>query len=219
MKVKICGITSFADAMACAEAGADMLGFNVFRRSPRYIEPEAALAICDPLRKQLGADCPLLVGLFVNEAVGTISVVTNKVGLDAAQLSGDESDAMLAELRGIAFKSIRPANKAMALEDVQYYAPHMPQDERKPSLLLDAHHPDLYGGTGLQAEYEVALAVKELVPRLMLAGGLTADNVAERIDVIQPWGVDVASGVEDATPGDKNIDKVKAFIQAAKSDK
>ena len=216
MKVKICGIISMADALACAEAGADMLGFNFYRKSPRYIEPESALAICDPLRKQLGNDCPLLVGLFVNEAVGTISVITNKVGLNAAQLSGDESSAMLAELRGIAFKSIRPPNKAIALDDVQYYAPSMPQDERKPSLLLDAHHPDLYGGTGLQAADEVALAVKELVPRLMLAGGLSPENVAERIQTIQPWGVDVASGVEDDTPGKKNIDKVKAFIKAVR---
>jgi len=217
-RVKICGLTTFDDALASAEAGADLLGFNFFKRSPRYIEPEKALAICDGLRQQLGAGCPVLVGVFANEVVGTISAVTIKVGLAFAQLSGDESDEMLKELRGIGFKGIRPMNKAMALDDVNYYKPYFPTNERIPSLLLDAYHPKLYGGTGEQASTEVAEAVKAEVPRLMLAGGLTPENVAGRVQAIQPWGVDVASGVEPTDqPGVKDHAKVKAFIQAAKS--
>jgi phosphoribosylanthranilate isomerase len=215
-KVKICGITTRADALVAATAGADMLGFNFYKQSPRYISPEAATDICNVLRAEFGANCPVLVGVFVNELVSKISGITMQAGLQFAQLSGDESDAMLAELRGIGFKSIRPMNLQMALDDVQYFSKTMPASERSPSLLLDAYHPKLYGGTGEQASVEVALAVKERVPRLMLAGGLTPDNIAGRVEAIQPWGVDVASGVEAGQPGIKDTGKVRAFIQAAK---
>lgn len=216
--VKICGITTLEDARFAAEAGADMLGLNFFRNSPRYIEMEAAQKLCDTLRDELGEACPVLVGIFVNESVSNISRITNKVGLNAAQLSGDESKDMLRELRGVGYKGIQPMNKAMALEDVKYYAEHFPKREKIPSLLLDAYHPSLRGGTGEEVSTELALAVKEAVPRLMLAGGLTPENVAARVKAVQPWGVDVASGVEpDGKPGVKDREKVKAFIQAAKS--
>ena len=214
-KVKICGVMVFENALACAKAGADMLGFNFYRKSPRYITPDAAQVICDGLRAELGADCPVLVGVFANEVVGTISAISIQVGLNFAQLSGDESDAMLKELRGIGFKGIRPMNLDMALDDVLYFGTTMPQDERAPSLLLDAYHPNLYGGTGDEASVEVAIAVKERVPRMLLAGGLNPDNVGERVAAIQPWGVDVASGVETG-PGVKDMDKVRAFIESAK---
>jgi phosphoribosylanthranilate isomerase len=215
MIVKICGITNLENALAVAVAGADMLGFNFYKPSPRYITPDKAMIICDTLRHKLGDDCPVLVGVFVNTTVGDISIITNKAGLDFAQLSGDETDDMLVELRGIGFKSIQPMNKAMALDDVQYFSKHLPSDERAPSILLDAYHPKLRGGTGEQASTEVALAVKEVVPRLMLAGGLNPDNVANRVAAINPWGVDVASGVE-SEPGIKDITMVNAFISAAK---
>lgn len=216
-RIKICGVARVEDALACAEAGADMLGLNFYKRSPRYITPEDARELCTDLRAHLGADCPVLVGVFVNDGVGTISEITNYVGLDFAQLSGDESDVMLAELRGIGYKAIRPMNQAMALDDVRYYSAYLPEDERVPSLLLDAYHPELYGGTGEQASVDVALAVKAEVPRLMLAGGLNAENVAERVLAIRPWGVDVASGVEPPdSVGDKDINKVRAFIAAVR---
>ncbi len=218
IRVKICGLTSYEDALAAAQAGADLLGFNFFKKSPRFIKPEDAQPICDRLRTELGHDCPVLIGLFVNEVVGIISATTRKVGLNGAQLSGDESDNLLAELRGIGYKAIRPINQAQALDDTAYFAPYFPTNEHFPSLLLDAYHPQLYGGTGEQASTEVALAVKTQVPRLMLAGGLTPENVAERIKAIQPWGVDVASGVENADqPGRKDAGKMRAFIKAAKN--
>ena len=97
------------------------------------------------------------------------------------------------------------------------YVPFAPDDERAPSILLDAYHPDLYGGTGLQASTDVALTVKDRVPRLMVAGGLTPENVTERIAAIQPWGVDVASGVEDGKPGRKSASKMRAFIDAVRA--
>lgn len=215
--VKICGLTTYDDALFAAQAGADMLGFNFYKKSPRYIRPEEAQPICDRLREQLGKSCPVLVGVFANEVVGVISAITRKVGLNCAQLSGDESDDMLAELHGIGFKAIRPMNLAQALDDVNYFRPHFPANEQFPSLLLDAYHPQLYGGTGEQASVEVALAVKKQVPRLMLAGGLTPENVAERVRAIQPWGVDVASGVEaPEQPRKKDTAKVQAFIQVVR---
>ncbi|MCA0452708.1 MAG: phosphoribosylanthranilate isomerase [Chloroflexi bacterium] len=217
VKVKICGITRFEDALAAAEAGADLLGFNFYKKSPRYISPEDAATICDSLRQQVGSACPILVGVFVNEVVGVISAITRKAGLNCAQLHGDESEAMLKELYGIGFKAIRPMNMAQALDDVSYFKPQFPTDDRWPSLLLDAYHPNLYGGTGEQASTEVALAVKAQVPRLMLAGGLTPENVASRVQAIQPWGVDTASGVEvEGQAGVKDAAKVRAFIEAVR---
>lgn len=218
IRVKICGITTYDDALACAQAGANMLGFNFFKRSPRYIEPAAATGICDRLRAQLGDACPVLVGIFANDTANTIANTMSDVGLDAAQLSGDESDGVLKQLRGRAYKAIRPMNQAMAKEDVKYFASVFPTNEKLPSLLLDAYHPDLYGGTGEQASQDVIAAIKADVPRLMLAGGLNPDNVAARISSVQPWGVDVASGVEpENQPGVKDHARVKAFIEAARS--
>jgi phosphoribosylanthranilate isomerase len=215
-KVKICGITTLEDALMSAEAGADMLGLNFYKKSPRYIDLAAAKALCDGLRKQLGSQCPVLVGVFVNSPVSDISVIVTKAGLNFAQLSGDESADMLIDLYGIGFKSVQPMNEAMALDDVNYFREAFPVNENAPSLLLDAYHPTLRGGTGMTASIEIATAVKVAVPRLMLAGGLTPDNVAGIVQAVEPWGVDVASGVESGTPGVKDAAKVKAFIEAAK---
>jgi phosphoribosylanthranilate isomerase len=215
--VKICGITRLDDAKAAIDAGAAMLGFNFYKKSPRYIEPEAAQVIADQLRADYGANIPLLIGVFVNALVSGISAISDQVGLHAAQLSGDESDSMLKELRGIAFKGIQPMNQAMALNDVQYYAPHFPQNERLPQLILDAYHPQLRGGTGETASADVVKVVQASVKRVMLAGGLTPQNVGERVAALAPWGVDVASGVEDDVPGVKNHDKVRAFVAAARA--
>jgi phosphoribosylanthranilate isomerase len=214
--VKICGITRLQDALHAAAAGADMLGLNFYRKSPRYIPVDDAARLAQALRAELGNAAPLLVGVFVNEVVANISSISNKVGLNFCQLSGDESADMLRELRGIAYKAIQPQNMAAALDDAGYFAPSMPASERAPSLLLDAYHPDLRGGTGATASREIALALKARVPRLMLAGGLTPDNVAQHVAAVQPWGVDVASGVEDGIPGQKDAGMVTAFIANAK---
>ncbi len=215
-KVKICGITTLEDALMASRAGADLLGLNFYAKSSRYIDPVAAQVICDALRAELGAECPALVGVFVNEILSKISRMMEQVGLNFAQLSGDESGELLRELRGIGFKALRPRSKSEALDDAAYYGAFASTDERIPTLLVDAYNPQLYGGTGEQASAEVAIAVREAIPRLMLAGGLTPENVAERIAAVTPWGVDVASGVEDGTPGKKDAAKVAAFVKAAK---
>ncbi len=215
MHVKICGITTLDDARQAATLGADLLGLNFYAQSPRYIKPEAAKALVTALRAELGEACPALVGVYVNAPVGSISIIMHTVGLDFAQLSGDESESLMNKLGGKAFKSVQPPTTAKALEEAHYFAPMFPTSERVPSLLLDAYHPALRGGTGASVGVELARAVQAVVPRLMLAGGLTPQNVAERVLEIQPWGVDVASGVE-VRPGVKDASKMRDFIQAAK---
>lgn len=216
MKIKICGITTLEDALFAARNGADMLGFNFWPRSKRFIETAAAAELCDRLRSELGDKCPALVGVFVNAAVSDISRVMDVVGLDYAQLSGDESDSMLRELRGIAFKGIRPATLAQAEDDFAYFAPVMPDDPDMPSLLVDAAVGGEYGGTGQQAADDIVTWLVSKAPRLLLAGGLTPSNVAERIRAFRPWGVDVASGVEGDQPGIKDAHKVAGFIAEAR---
>ncbi|MDZ4764392.1 MAG: phosphoribosylanthranilate isomerase [Chloroflexota bacterium] len=217
-KVKICGITTLDDARAATQAGADMLGFNFYKRSSRAIDPDAALTICAALRAEFGTDCPLFVAVFVNEIVGRISMTLEKVGIKVAQLSGDESTDILRELRGIGFKAIRPRNKVEALDDAAYFLNGAPTDDSLPSLLLDAYSAEQYGGTGVQASLDIAQAVKVVVPRLMLAGGLTPENVGDVVRAARPWGVDVASGVEPTDqPGIKDHAKLRAFIDAVRA--
>lgn len=215
-KIKICGLRSVDDALMAARAGADMLGLNFYRGTPRGIDPETAVEIVRELRQTFAEQCPILVGVFVNAAVSDVRQIAAKVGLDFAQLHGGESARMTASLQGLAFKAIRPASKAAALADLETFAPTFPADERAPSLLVDAFNPALYGGTGETASLDVALALNQAVPRLMLAGGLRPGNVADRISAVRPWGVDVASGVEKDGPGRKDEAKVRAFIDAVR---
>jgi len=214
-RVKICGITTLEDALLAARAGVDMLGFNFYRASPRAITPDACRAITDALRRQLGRACPLLIGVFVNEP--NISGILFRAGLDYAQLHGDENVAALAALDGKAFKTIRPRDRNEAWAMAEAFEPYAPLDDRMPSLLVDAFQSDRHGGSREQIATGIALAVKEQVPRMMLGGGLTADNVGERIRAIRPWGVDVASGVEGETKGRKDEAGLRAFLAAVKT--
>jgi len=216
-RIKICGLKVLDNALACAEAGADLLGFNFYPRSPRYVTPDAAREITHGLRAGLGERCPLLVGVFVNAPADAIAATLAAAGLDAAQLSGDEPPDTLQALHGRAFKALRPRDPADAGEQAVLYQVHAPRDERLPALLVDAYHPALYGGTGRSASVETARAVMAHVPRTMLAGGLAPDNVGERVRAIRPWGVDVASGVEAGTPGVKDLARVRAFIAAVRA--
>ncbi|MDE2820744.1 MAG: phosphoribosylanthranilate isomerase [Chloroflexota bacterium] len=211
-KVKVCGLRSYENALMVAEAGADLIGLNFYPDSPRFIDAESAGDLVKRLRARLGDHCPVLVGIFVNESAARVREAVASVGLDYAQLSGDEPPETLAELSGVAFKGIRPKTAEAALGDADRYANAIRTDGRMPSLLLDAFNPSLYGGTGETTALDVALALREVAPRLMLAGGLNPENVAERVRAIRPWGLDVASGVEAGIPGLKDEDKVRAFI-------
>lgn len=218
MRVKICGVTTAEDALAAARAGADLLGLNFYPPSPRCLTPQQAQDIAGRLRGDLGEGIPALIGVFVNEDASRLADICEEVGLDAAQLSGDESpDSFRAPAlrHTLAFKSLRPRSADAAQADARLYDLGAPEDGRLPSLLLDAWHPDLYGGSGELTPDEVARAVQAVAPRLMLAGGLNPENVAERVRSLRPWGVDVASGVESA-PGIKDAGKMRAFVAAAK---
>lgn len=211
-KVKICGVRSFENALMVAESGADLIGLNFYPASPRFIEWQAADDLVGRLRARLGKRCPVIVGVFVNEPAGQVRAAVAALGLDSAQLSGDECPQTLRELSGIAFKGIRPKTAEDALADAGRYVNAITAEAWMPSLLLDAFNPSLYGGTGETTAIDVALAARNVAPRLLLAGGLSPENVAERVRAIRPWGVDVASGVEAGVPGVKDEDKVRAFI-------
>ncbi len=210
IKVKICGLTNLADAQVACDAGADLLGFILYAKSPRYIAPGAAAEILATLQRPPHV---LTVGVFVNMPVADVRAVLDQTGLDLAQLHGDEREDDLRALEGRAYKAIRPVDPAAARSAAtftQYPLPHAPQ------LMLDAYHPDAYGGTGQRADWKLAAGVATTTPRLLLAGGLAPDNVQAAIATVRPWGVDVASGVE-AGPGRKDHHAVQRFIAAAKA--
>lgn len=208
MKVKICGITRLEDALAAVDAGADLLGFNFYPNSPRCVTPAACAGITSrlkPLARQV-----TLVGVFVNLPPQEVASIMEQCGLHLAQLSGDEPPADLEALAGQAFKALRPASAIELEQTLERYPAHKPA----PAYLVDAFRPGQYGGTGQTADWGLAASLAQQTP-VLLAGGLTARNVAEAVRRVQPWGVDTASGVESAL-GLKDPVKVQAFIQACK---
>ena len=208
-QVKICGITSLTDAQVAVDAGADMVGFVCYPKSPRYISPQAIADILAHLRRP--PECRA-VGVFVNESAENIRRILETTGLDLAQLHGDEPPVILERLERRGFKALRPSSLAEAEADAAWYADLGPRTG--PDLLLDAHHPHLYGGTGQRGDWRIAAALAKHY-RLLLAGGLSPDNVAQAVAQVQPWGVDVSSGVE-RSPGQKDHDAIQSFIRAAK---
>ena len=208
--VKICGTTNLEDALAAVEAGADLLGFILYAKSPRYVAPAMVAEIVAGVRAAVPAP-PRFVGVFVNAPPDEVLAVLAQTGLDLAQLHGDEPAAALAALQGRGFKAVRPTGLDDALALAEAYAAL----GAGPDLLIDAYAPHAYGGTGQRADWTAAAAVAQRVPHLLLAGGLTPENVAAAVEAVKPWGVDVASGVE-ASPGRKDHAKVRAFVAAAK---
>ena len=216
IRIKICGITNLADAEVAVEAGADYLGFILYPPSPRATTAENARQITDALRNKHGDKSPSFVGVFVNESVAAITQKMATGRLDLAQLSGDESAHVFTELEGRAYKAIQPQSQHEAVDDVLFFAPLGPKQDIHPEILIDGFHADLRGGTGLLADPDIVAEVRSHSSRMMLAGGLNPDNVAERIKMVKPFAVDVASGVE-AEPGIKDHDKVRAFIANARA--
>lgn len=203
--VKICGITNADDALCAIDAGADMLGFIFYPPSPRCTTVEVVERIASLLVTRHSS--LVKVGVFVDETPEHMLTVVEQAGLDAIQLSGNEPLATLRALDGKGFKVVRKLHEAFDFAG-QQTNPDLPE------LVLEADHPTLYGGTGQRADEQLALQLAQQ-HRLMLTGGLTPDNVADVIRVVQPWGVDVASGVE-ASKGKKDHAKVRAFITAAR---
>jgi phosphoribosylanthranilate isomerase len=216
MLVKICGLRSAEHATAAATAGADMLGL-VFAPSRRRVSETEAARIVAALRR-LPAPRPLVVGLFVNEPPAAINALAARVGLDAIQLSGDEPADVADQLELPLIKAIRMDGSAaeaawIALVAERSQSPRLPAAQT-PLLLVDAHVPGAYGGTGARADWGRAAALAARLP-LILAGGLAAASVAAAIGAVRPAGVDVSSGVE--TDGVKDVAKIEAFLAAARS--
>ena len=208
MKVKICGITNLPDALEALDLGADLLGFNFYPPSPRYIDPLACARMVAAIRERgLSAT---LVGVFVNHDLRVIKTILDQCGLDMAQLSGDEPPEVLAELGELAFKAIRPVSQA----DLVDFRHRYPRRNGAPACLIDGHQPGKFGGTGESANLRLARLLAKNSP-VILAGGLDPENVAAAIQQVQPWGVDVASGVERA-PGVKDPSKMAAFVNAVR---
>ena len=203
MKVKICGITNLADALASVEAGADALGFNFWTRSARYINPNDAREIVEQLPPKI-----LTVGVFVNGAnPESVTRATAAAGVHCAQLHGDESPEFCAGVQGVeVIKALRVSADFQPEEAAGY---------KTDAILLDAFVAGERGGTGRTFDWSLARRTRELVSKLYLAGGLTPDNVADAIASVRPYAVDVCSGIERA-PGRKDMARVRAFIAAAR---
>jgi len=200
--VKICGITNQLDAQAAVEAGADALGFVFCPSSPRCVSLETA--------GRVSRDLPPLivrVGVFVNAPDDLVVTAMQACRLNVLQFHGDESPEYCLKFGLMSMKAFR-VKDAASLKGVEEY----PTD----AWLLDAFAPDRAGGTGATFNWDLAREAQRHGRPIFLAGGLTPENVADAIRKVQPFGVDVSSGVE-ASPGRKDHAKVKAFIAAAKS--
>jgi phosphoribosylanthranilate isomerase len=200
MIAKVCGITRLADALHAVQHGATALGFVFWPDSPRYIAPDRAATIVRELPPTITA-----VGVFVNQPVDAIARVAALAGIATIQLHGDEP-AQYATTLGW------PVWRAMSLADVKGTLETWPLDT---TILLDAHDPVRRGGTGQPIDWAQAADVARL-RRVVLAGGLTPENVQQAIARVRPFGVDVSSGVEEA-PGVKNPDKVAQFLERARA--
>ncbi len=215
-KVKICGLTQLDDAVVAAEEGADFLGFIFYPKSKRLVDEKQVLCMVKHLRSF--DYCPTLVGVFVDFSAETISQILDYTGLDLAQLHGGEPPKLIGDLTSPlykrSYKALRPQSYTEAEADAEWFLPPSPNPDL-PQLLVDAYHPNEYGGTGIVSDWDMAQKLTVDVPQLLLAGGLTPANVTQAIHETGVWGVDVASGVE-ASPGIKDQDAVRAFIRAAK---
>jgi phosphoribosylanthranilate isomerase len=205
VQIKICGITNLKDALACAEVGADMLGFNFYSGSPRYIEPEAARKIIEQLPAEI-----LSVGVFVNAGEQEeVARLADVAGVAAVQLHGDESPSYCRELNGrFVIKALR-AN--------EWFEPESAAEYYTDAILLDSFDQSLRGGTGRTFDWSIALSTKTKVRKLILAGGLGPENVARAVASVQPYGVDACSSLE-SVPGRKDIARVRAFITAIRGE-
>ncbi|HEY1788866.1 MAG TPA: phosphoribosylanthranilate isomerase [Verrucomicrobiae bacterium] len=201
-KVKICGITNPADAQAAVAAGADALGFIFYEKSPRYVRLADAAAISRTL-----APFIMRVGVFVNAPEEFVLSAIRECGLTLLQFHGDESPEFCAQFGLMNMKAFR-VHGPETLEQIPKYGTD--------AYLLDAYSSTTLGGTGEKFNWDLAVEAQKFGKPIILAGGLNAENVADAIRKVRPFGVDVSSGVESA-PGIKDHAKIRAFIAAARS--
>jgi len=199
--VKICGITNLADGAFAVEAGADALGFVFHESSPRSVSIEAAAEIIRQLPPFV-----MKVGVFVNAPPDVVVRAASECGLTLLQFHGDEPPGFCRQFGLMNMKALR-VRDAESLQTLLEY--------ETDAWLLDAYSPDKAGGTGQTFNWDLATQAQRWGRPIFLAGGLTPDNVAEAVNRVRPFGVDVSSGVE-ASPGKKDHGKVRTFIEAAK---
>jgi len=196
IKIKICGITNLDDALYAAEYGADALGFNFYKKSPRFIEPRKAAEIIAQLPPFV-----MPIGVFVDEREDKIREIQQATCIQAVQLHGDESPEFCQRFKGRVIKAFQVKDKE-SLKAMAHY--------RVGAFLLDSYKEGMRGGTGTTFDWHLAVVAKTF-GKIILAGGLTPENVAEAVKLVQPYGVDVAGGVEKEK-GIKDHAKVKKFI-------
>ena len=201
-KVKICGITSLADAQAAAGAGADALGFIFYDKSPRYVTIQQAADISKQLSPFI-----MRVGVFVNAEEDFILSAMGKVQLSMLQFHGDEEPGFCSQFGIMTMKAFR-VRDAETLKAFPKY--------QTDAYLLDAYSASARGGSGKTFDWNLAIEAQKLGKPIFLSGGLSPENVVEAVQKVRPFGVDVSSGVE-SSPGKKDHAKVKAFITAVKS--
>lgn len=196
IKIKICGITNLDDALAAADAGADALGFNFYKKSPRYIDPEKAAEIISQLPPFI-----MPVGVFVNEREEKIREIQQLTCMQTIQLHGDESPEFCQQFGGRVIKAFQVKDKESIKRMAHYHVG---------AFLLDSYRDGVHGGTGETFDWHLAVVAKTF-GKVILAGGLNPENVAEAVKLVQPYGVDVAGGVEKEK-GIKDHAKLKKFI-------
>jgi phosphoribosylanthranilate isomerase len=201
-KIKICGIRNLADAQAVAEAGVDAVGFNFYERSPRCVPLEKAVEISRQLPLFL-----MRVGVFVNAPEEFVLRAMRECGLALLQFHGDEPPEFCAQFALMTMKAFRMRGPETLLAIPQY---------QTNAYLLDAFSSTTLGGTGEKFNWDLAVEAQKFGRPIFLAGGLTAENVADAIRKVRPFGVDVSSGVESGR-GQKDPEKVRAFVKAVRS--
>jgi len=201
-QVKICGVTNVADALAAAEAGADMIGLNFYEKSPRCLSLATAAEISRALSPFV-----LRVGVFVNPDEAQVMEAIAACGLNLLQFHGDEASDFCTQFGLMSVKALR-VRDAESLQKLENF--------NADAFLLDAYSKSGLGGTGETFNWDLAVAAQKFGKPIFLAGGLTPENVADAVKQVRPFAVDVSSGVESA-PGKKDAAKVRAFIQAVRA--
>ena len=202
-KVKICGITRLHDARTAAAAGADFLGFIQHEDSPRYVRPDVAKEIIDWVRG------PAPVGVFVNRSANEVNAACERAGFALAQMHGHETPETCAAVEVPVIKAVQVHHDASSEQIRAVVEPYLDVVD---FVLLDTHHTSLWGGTGESFNWRVARDLSNDVD-LFLAGGISADNVAEAVHTMRPYAVDLSSSVEES-PGVKDLDKLADFFYA-----
>jgi phosphoribosylanthranilate isomerase len=201
VRIKICGITNVADAIAAVEAGADAVGFMFYERSKRYVTPDAAAEIAAELPPFV-----VRVGVFVDPLSEIVNETASTSGLTALQFHGAESPEFCAQFGLPVIKAFRIADKS-SLDQIPAY--------QTSAWLLDAAVPGQFGGTGETFEWQLARTATKLGRPVILAGGLTPENVVQAIREVHPYAVDVSSGVE-SSPGRKDSQRMRLFVRSVR---